>query len=92
MTDQQIEPTAAVPPQRKKRSNAESTRLAVALVAGALIAVFAVLNTDDVKVDWILGSGQTPLIIVILVCLLLGAGIGYFSGRRGSRKRRSEQG
>ena len=69
------------------RGNAETTRLAVALVAGGLIAVFAVLNTDQVKVDWVLGSAQTPLILVVVVSLLIGALIGYVSARRGRRRR-----
>ena len=74
--------------QRSGRSNAETTRLAVALVAGGLIAVFAVLNTDEVEVNWILGTAQTPLILVIVVSLLVGGLVGYVAARRGSRARR----
>ena len=65
-------PSSAATPGR---SSAETTRLAVALVAGALIAVFAVLNTDEVEVNWIIGTAKTPLIIVIVVSL---------AGRRGA--------
>ena len=70
------------------RSGAESTRLAAALVAGGLIAVFALLNTDEVEVNWILGTAQTPLILVVVVSLLFGALAGYLVARRGSRARR----
>jgi len=71
------------------RSGAETTRLAVALVAGALIAVFAVLNTDEVEVNWIIGTAKTPLIIVIVVSLAVGAALGYFLARRGAKRKRS---
>ena len=74
--------------RRSGRSSAETTRLAVALVAGGLIAVFALLNTDQVEVNWILGTGQTPLILVIVVCLLIGALAGYVVARRGARAKR----
>lgn len=52
--------------------------LRVLLIAfGALAAIFAVLNSDEVRVRWIFGSPiQTPLILVILVSLLVGAIIG----------------
>lgn len=60
----------------------------MALVLGALLAVFAVLNTGKVKVDWILGTAQTPLIIVIVVNLALGFAAGYLLALRGARARR----
>ena len=74
------------------RSSGESTRLAVALVSGGLIAVFAVLNTGEVKVNWILGTAQTPLIVVIVVSLMVGGLVGYVLARRGSRAKRGRDG
>ncbi len=62
----------------------ELARLGLALVAGGLVAAFAVLNTGDVKVNWVFGTFETPLIIVILVCLAAGLAIGLASGWRGS--------
>ena len=74
------------------RSTAELTRLGLALVAGGLVAAFAVLNTGDVKVNWVFGTFETPLIIVILVCLGIGLAVGLASGRRrGSAKRRARK-
>jgi len=52
-----------------------------------LITLFAVLNLDEVKVDWIFGSGRAPLIIVIVISLLLGIVLTYFVDRM-ARKRR----
>ncbi len=44
--------------------------------------VFAALNLDDVEVNWILGTWDTPLIIVIAISTLFGAGLGYLAARR----------
>ena len=41
-------------------------------VVGAIIAAFALLNLDDVKVHWLVTTGQTPLIIVIAFAFVLG--------------------
>jgi uncharacterized integral membrane protein len=46
--------------------------LVAAGVVGALIAVFAIVNLDQVKVHWLVTTGQTPLILVIGVAFLLG--------------------
>jgi uncharacterized integral membrane protein len=43
-----------------------------AAVLGAVITAFALLNLDDVKVHWLVASGQTPLIVVIAFAFLLG--------------------
>lgn len=63
----------------------EFARLLVALAAGGLLAAFAVLNTDEVEVNWVFGTFETPLIIVILVCLAVGLAIGLLGG--GARTR-----
>ena len=48
----------------------------------ALVALFAVLNLDEVEVNWIIGTFNTPLIVVIAVSVLLGAALGYLAARR----------
>ena len=80
MTDQQGAPRGT---GAAKRSGTELARLLLAVTAGGLLAAFAVLNTGEVKVNWIFGSFRTPLIIVILVCLAAGLAIGLASGWRG---------
>lgn len=67
------------PPARGRR---EQARTIAALGLGGLAAAFAVLNVDEVDVNWILGTWSTPLIIVIAVSLLTGAGLGFLVGRR----------
>jgi uncharacterized integral membrane protein len=56
------------------------------LVLAALAIVFAVLNLNQVKVDWIVGSGHAPLIIVIVISALLGVVLTYFAERVGRRR------
>ena len=52
-----------------------------------IAAVFALANLDEVKVSFLFGSARMPLIIVIVGCLLIGAAIGAFLTRRGSKRR-----
>jgi uncharacterized integral membrane protein len=47
-----------------------------------------VLNFDKVEVNWLLGTWSTPLIIVIAVSFLLGAGAGFLLARRPHRPRK----
>jgi uncharacterized integral membrane protein len=55
----------------------------IAMIAfGGLAVLFALLNLDEVKVNWLLGTWQTPLIIVIAVAFLLGALAGWLGARR----------
>ena len=58
----------------------ENRRLVVGVLVGALVAVFAVLNVDEVEVNWIFGTAQTPLIVVIAVTFALGALTGWIAG------------
>ncbi len=84
---------AAQPPQQKdpparapKRSTKELVRTGGAVVLAIYFTLFAVLNLDDVKVDWVFGSGKAPLIIVIVISLLVGIVLTYFVERRSKRK------
>ena len=47
--------------------------LLLALIFAIIVAVFAVVNVDDVPVNYVFGTAQWPLILVILVSALLGA-------------------
>jgi uncharacterized integral membrane protein len=83
-------PTPGKAPEKARRGGPlakENRRLVAGIVLGAAVAAFAVVNLDEVQVDWIVGSAQTPLIIVIGVAFALGAGIGWLAGaKRRSRK------
>jgi uncharacterized integral membrane protein len=71
------------PEDRKPvRGRREQARTIAAFGLGGLGALFAVLNIDEVDVNWILGTWSTPLIIVVALSILVGAGLGYLVGRR----------
>ena len=57
------------------------------MVLALAVILFAVKNLNQVKVNWIVGSGSAPLIIVILITLLVGIVIGHLAGRLSRRKR-----
>ncbi len=71
--------------QGPARSREERLRLAAAFALGALVVLFAVLNLDDVQVNWIVATWDTPLIVVILLSLLVGTAIGWIASQRRSR-------
>lgn len=84
---------ATQPPQEKdrptpapRRSNKELVRTGLVVVLAIYFTLFAVLNLDDVNVDWVFGSGKAPLIIVIVISLLVGIVMTYFVERRSKRK------
>ena len=58
----------------------ERRQIAVVVLAG-LGGVFAVLNLDEVKVNWILGTWETPLIVVIALSMLVGGALGLLVSR-----------
>jgi uncharacterized integral membrane protein len=64
------------------RGRREQARTIAAFGLGGLGVLFAVLNVDEVEVNWILGTWSTPLIIVIALSFLVGAGVGYLVARR----------
>ena len=66
-------------------------RASALFVLAALAIVFAVLNLDEVEVHWAFGSGNAPLIVVIVISLLVGCVFTYF-GERVKRNRRQAAG
>ena len=48
------------------------TGFILALVFALIVAVFAVINVDSVEVNYLFGTGQAPLILVILGSVLMG--------------------
>ncbi|WP_058307279.1 LapA family protein [Gracilibacillus massiliensis] len=49
------------------------TYIILAVVFAVVIAIFAVINVDPVEVDYLFGSGEAPLILIILFSVLMGA-------------------
>jgi uncharacterized integral membrane protein len=70
-----------------RRSRREMIRTGALVLLAVLATLFAVLNVKDVKVNWIVGSGEAPLIIVIVVSLLVGVILTHFAERRSAKRR-----
>ncbi len=74
--------------EREAPARADTSTLMRRVAAGALVALgvlFAALNLEPVQINWIFATGNTPLIIVILACLLVGVAVGLMLGRRRTR-------
>lgn len=52
----------------------------------ALVILFAVLNTSSVEVNWIVGKGSAPLIVVIGISVLIGIVCCYLVERLRTRR------
>jgi uncharacterized integral membrane protein len=74
-----------------KPRRAERLRLAAALLTGALITLFGVVNLRTVQVDWVVAKLDTPLIVVIALSLFAGAALDRTLGLI-SRRRRGREG
>lgn len=83
-------PSAEV--RHRGRSRRENVRLVLAVVVGALGATFALLNTGEVKVNWIVGTRSTPLIVVLLVWFVLGLAADRIIVVRARRRARASRG
>jgi uncharacterized integral membrane protein len=73
--------------QSRRRSRRELARTGGLVVLAVLITLFAVFNLDKVKVHWIFGTDEAPLIIVIVISLLVGIVLTHFAERRSGKRR-----
>jgi uncharacterized integral membrane protein len=80
-------PPTLEPGKRTGPRKRDQARTAALVILAVVITLFAVLNTEDVKVDWIVGSGNAPLIIVIVISLLVGIILTHFAERRAAKRR-----
>lgn len=64
-----------------------SPRTIVAASVVALIVLFGVFNSQTVTIHWIVTTTQTPLIVVIVVCGLLGFAAGWLLSRRSAHRK-----
>jgi uncharacterized integral membrane protein len=75
-------PTQTPGASKRKPERRGQARSVVAITVAVLITLFAVLNVEDVRVHWIVGTSETPLIIVIAVSAIAGALLAVFAERR----------
>ena len=59
----------------------EKRQIAVLVLAASGVA-FAVANLDEVKVNWVIDTWKTPLIVVIALSMVIGGGLGFLAARR----------
>jgi uncharacterized integral membrane protein len=74
-------------PKADRRRTRERLRAGAPVILAAIFIAFAVVNLKDVKVDWIVGSGRAPLIIVIVISVLAGIVLTHFAERVGRKRR-----
>jgi uncharacterized integral membrane protein len=70
------------PPKRRDLTSKTIAAVAVAI----LLLAFGLSNRDDVSIDWLVGTGDAPLIIVILVSAGLGVVLGALAVRSRSKR------
>jgi uncharacterized integral membrane protein len=71
----------------RKRTQREVFRTGTIVALAILITLFAVFNLKEVKVSYVVGSGDAPLIVVIVISFLVGLVISYIAGRLPRKKR-----
>jgi uncharacterized integral membrane protein len=62
-----------------------SARTVLAVIIGGLAVLFAALNSQSVTTHWLIATTDTPLVIVIVGCALLGFAAGWLVARRSAR-------
>lgn len=68
------------------RKTADTVKRVFLVAIGALVALFAVFNSQEVEVRWIFGDPiQTPLILAIAVTFIAGSIIGWLVAKLGGR-------
>lgn len=70
---------ASRPPESRAKSN--GAKIVVAAILVVIVVVFVLRNSERVTLDFIVASGHPRLIWLILGCVLIGVGVGYFLGR-----------
>ena len=56
--------------------------MVAAIVLAVVLTLFAVLNSQRVRVHLIFGTTHLPMIVVIAICGLIGLAVGWLIGRR----------
>jgi uncharacterized integral membrane protein len=70
------------PPKRRDLTSKTIAAVAVAI----LLLAFGLSNRNDVSIDWLVGTTDTPLIIVVLVSAGLGVLLGALAVRSRSKR------
>jgi uncharacterized integral membrane protein len=66
----------------RARSTGETVRYVLAAILALALLVFALVNTDESNVDYVVGDSDAPLIVIMLISAAAGALIAFLLGRR----------
>jgi uncharacterized integral membrane protein len=61
----------------------QTARLAAIAIVVAAAAALAIDNRDSVRLGYVVGERQAPLVIALVVAFVVGAGVGWLSSRSG---------
>ena len=78
--------------ERTPKERAYLSKTIAAVAVAILLIAFGLSNRNEVKIDWLVTTTQTPLIIVIIVSAVLGAILGALAVRGRSRKAKGRRG
>jgi uncharacterized integral membrane protein len=73
-------------PERPSKGRDLTSKTVAAVAVAILLIAFGLSNRNKVPIDWLVGTTDTPLIVVIVVSAVLGALFGGLAVRRGSRR------
>jgi uncharacterized integral membrane protein len=73
-------------PDRPPKERALVPKTVAALAVAFLLIAFGLSNRNDVPINWLVGTTDTPLIIVIVVSAVLGAILGGAAVRGRSKR------
>jgi uncharacterized integral membrane protein len=79
--------SSTAPGDGSQKSGVSKQTIAAVLLL-VVVIVFAAINLQTVRVHWLFTTTRTPLVVVIVVAGLLGAGIGAVVRRRRLRERK----
>ena len=57
-------------------------KLVAAALLAAIVRLFAVLNSQSVRVHFLVTTAHLPMTVVIAVCAVIGLAVGWLIGRR----------
>jgi putative membrane protein len=59
-----------------------SPKMILVAILVVIVVILAIVNSQDIKVDFVVGDFTLPLFVVIVGSALIGLIVGYFLGRR----------
>lgn len=62
----------------------------IALVIAIVLVIFALFNNDPVMINFVVASIKLPLIIILFICILLGALVTYLFATTGNYSTKKE--